>query len=144
MSTANTAVKVLTNRKVLIGVGIIILVLIVWKNYARWIAALKRRDQGEYDPLAQNSVRQAELKAMANDVHTALHSIIIFGGVTWSGREAIIERLLTINDAELRFVATYYQDQLNQGTSLAADLQDEMWTGTPTQQVLSRLSELNL
>lgn len=130
--------------------GIIVLLVILWmlyRNGKRWWAQLTTRDQGNYQgqpSVASNPARQAELERMAQDLYTALHSTLIIGGTTATGREWMLEQILVLNDTELRWVAQRYAE-ITEGTSLRQDLEDEwMPMSDLDERLIAKLDQLAL
>lgn len=119
----------------------IVVAFIVRANWNRWWGQLTRTDRGNYDQDARN----AELQQMARDAYTVINATLIFGGVTPTGREATLEKLLHVNDSELRYIADFYKDINADGTSLSEDLTNEaMPFSNVKDQLLSKLTQLNL
>lgn len=141
---SDTAVEVLTNRKVLAGIAVVIIVYVLYKNGPRWWAQITRRDVGDTHGGPINDVRESELKALAEDAYRVIYGTPIIDGFTWSDRDAVFAQLLPINDGELRWAALYYENQLAEGISLRTDLSGEWYVGGVAEQLATRLSELNL
>lgn len=132
-------------------IGGLIILWMVYRNGKRWAqqitTALGRRDEGNYagqEPVASNPVREAELTKLAEDTYTALNSILFFGGVTATGREWQLEKVYTLNDTELRWLANRYKILAN-GVSLREDLEHEYMPFTDVdERLIARLQQLAL
>lgn len=149
MSTpATAATKLLSNKWFWITLVVLIIALVVYKNGNRWWAQLTRRDQGNYagqDAVEHNSARAAELQQMARDANTAINSALFFGGVTATGREEALGKLLTLNHTEVRYVANFYKGISPNGTTLKNDVDDEeMPFSSVDEQLVALLNQLNL
>lgn len=120
---------------------------LVYRNGRRWWAQLTNRDRGNYAGQSQvsaNPAREAELEQMAQDVFVALNSTLMLGGVTATGREWTLERLLALNDTEIRWVAKRYA-ALAQGRSLRGDLENEwMPFSDVDERLIAKLQQLAL
>lgn len=135
-------------KPIVIALVVLIALYLLNKNGRRWWTQLTRRDLGNYagqSAVEENSARQAQLQAMAHDALAAMNSVLLVGGVTMTGREAMLERLLALNDTELRYVAVFYASISEDGTSLKNDVDDEyMPFSSVDEQLVARLNQLAL
>lgn len=126
----------------------LILGLAVYRNGRRWIQQLTRVDRGNYagqEAVGSNPVREGELQKMAQEAYQVIHGTLVFGGITWTGRTYILERLLQLNDTELRYVAEFYASSVNPGgESLRQDITDEWGLGQVGTQLEAKLAQLAL
>jgi len=145
----NLDLRKYANVKVVGTVVALVLIFLLWRNGRRWWVQLTRTDAGNYSgqtPVESNPDRKAELNQLARDTFTAIHSTLFLGGVTPTGREWQLEKLLQLNDTELRYVAQYYQDHVNQdGTSLRQDITDEWMPMSDVKpRLIAKLTQLAL
>ncbi len=154
------SIKKYANVKVVGTVVVLILVYIIWRNGKSWWDAITRQDKGNYEgqpPVtggvpstpgnpAGSPARQAELEKFARDTYAALNSTLFFGGVTATGREFQLELLNALNDTELKYVATFYEHNVNEnGTSLRQDIDDEVMPATDIdERLIARLVQMAL
>ena len=158
------SLKKYANVKVIGTVVALILIYIVWENGADWWEKATRKDKGNYDgqpPVDSNvpsnvpgnganpagsAARQAELEKFARDTYAALNSTLFLGGVTATGREIQLELLNALNDTELKYVAMFYEHNVNtDGTSLRQDIDDEVMPATDIdERLVARLVQLAL
>lgn len=140
--------RILTNKWLFIAIGVIIAILVLRRHGKRWWTQATRTDRGNYagqEAVRNNPARQAELDQMARDAQTAMHTVLIVGGTTWTGREAVLERLLALNDTELRYVAQFYRSINESGNSLRVDVQGEWMPFTNVdERLVARLNQLAL
>ena len=135
-------------KPIVVALLVLIAIYLVNKHGRRWWANITRRDLGNYagqEPVRDNTARQAELQQMAHDALAAMHTVILVGGATYTGREAMLERLLQLNDTELRYVATFYASINEDGTSLKQDVDDEyMPFSSIDEELVGKLNQLAL
>ena len=148
------------NVKVIGTIVALVLIYIIWRNGARWWDEITRRDRGNYEGQpsvtggtpatpgnpAGSPARQAELEKFARDTYAVLNSTLFLGGVTATGREFQLELLNALNDTELKYVATFYEHNVNtEGTSLRQDIEDEIMPATDIdERLIARLVQMAL
>lgn len=130
---------ILKNKWLWIIIAILMVVWLVGPHVANAIRRLRTPDRGNYQgQAAPNAADRARIEQMATDMRTELYGI-----PSWGGRDDVAERILAMNDTEIRYLATYYR-QIAEGNRLIDDVQGEWsWTGDTKQRLISKLLQLN-
>lgn len=137
--------NILTNKTFWYGLGGLILVYILYRNWSS-IKQLFGKDYGVYSgdtgtytPSGIPEQRQAELKALAQELYDK-----IYGVTTFTDKETSFIKANALNDTELKFLAQYYKSALTRSDSLYHDVDSEFMPFTSEDEtLLSRLSALN-
>jgi hypothetical protein len=139
MTAANTILK---SKWTWIIAAVLIAAYVLNKNGSRWYANLTRKDQGNYqgqEAVQSNPAREAELQKMAQNAYSAIN------GIPGFDRDGMLLPLLSLNDTELRYVATFYAKNVQpDGSSLKENLQDEWLLGDTGDQLIAKLTQLAL
>ncbi|MBN4061665.1 hypothetical protein JYU20_00525 [Bacteroidales bacterium AH-315-I05] len=146
---------ILKNRWFWIAV-VILIALILLNKYGRLIKVWLSPIRGDFQPGGITDKRKQELEDLASVAHSAIYSstgnisipipIPAFGYI--SGGETDVEEVLnkinTLNDNELYYVANYYKKSLTKGNSLYKDIDDEwMPFVNIDEKLMARLTELS-
>lgn len=139
-----TAVDLLKKPSTWVVIVAIVLAVTVWRNGRRWWQQLTRRDQGNYagqPSVPSNPARQGELQQLARDTYTVINSVS-----NPFERERVLERVVALNDTELRYVAKFYQSSISESAkSLREDVLSEWMPFTDVdERLVTRLNQLAL
>jgi len=122
--------------------AVLVAAYVLNKNGARWWVSLTRKDKGNYEgqeAVQSNPARQAQLEQMAQNAFSAIN------GIPGFDRDGMLLPLLSLNDTELRYVATFYEHNVQpDGDSLKEDLQDEWLLGDTGDKLIAKLTQLAL
>ena len=141
--------NILTNRTFWFGLGGLLLVYIIYRNWAS-IKQLFGKDYGVYGGSSTDGStsytstdipqqRQAQLKDLAQELYDK-----IYGVTTFTDKETSFVKANALNDTELKFLAQYYKNALTRSDSLYHDVDSEfMPFSSEDETLLSRLSALN-
>lgn len=138
--------SVLTSRTFWIIVILAVLSFVVYRNWNRWISKLTSRDRGNYDgQSAPNAADRARIEAVATEIRSAIYGLPVSSSpVNGDLRDRAAEKVLAMNDTEVRYLAGYYA-QIAQGNSLLSDAQSEYtWWGDVKQRLIAKLLQLNI
>jgi hypothetical protein len=144
--------NVLKNRWFWIILGLIILFLVLRRNWNRIKSSrLFNRDRGDYSegftaPPGQNTsgmtqsqiaaARKKDLERLAEDLYREIYAT--FGYPT-----KFIKEANTLNDTELKYLSQYYRKALTKGNTLYKDVDDEFLPHTnEDEKLLARLSKI--
>lgn len=137
--------NILTNKTFWYGLGGLILLFILYKNWAK-IKQLFGKDYGTYSqggggyaPAGIPDGRKAEIEALAQELYDK-----IYGVTTFTDKETSFIKANALNDTELKYLAQYYKNALTRSDSLYHDVDSEFMPFTDEdEKLMSRLSALN-
>lgn len=121
---------------------IVVVVLAIWLIGPRVTQAIRRirtPDLGNYQGHAGlNAADKARVEALATEMREE-----IYGAPSWGGRDDVAQRILAMNDTEIRYLATFYR-QLAEGNRLIDDVSAEWsWRGNIKDRLIAKLLQLN-
>lgn len=132
------ALALLRNKWLWIALGVLVVFLIVRKNWPRW-SRLWKPDYGrDIQQAGLTDQRKAELETLARSLYADSESWGTAEDDLWS-------TAAQLNDAELRYLAQFYENVVANGEMLATHLED-LWTldGTIKNNLIARLRTLAL
>ena len=127
------------NKKLIIGIVIIILVIVLWQRHAWKLGRLFNPSQRNNSPEATiNDARKEGIEKIANRIYEDIESTPIFGHDYTPYEEA-----LNLYDNEIEYLATYYKTHLNSGSTLWDSIDSQWYTwGYSPLKLQSKLKEL--
>lgn len=133
-------VSILKNKWFWIAVVLIILLLVLRRNWPR-IKNLFQRDFGDYpggDKIEEED--KARLKELAENLYTQIYSTFSFG---LDKRAKYMRDAMGLTDTELKWMARYYRTTITRGTCLYKDIDDEwMFLDTVDNELMARLAKI--
>lgn len=140
-TAGSAALRVVTSKWFWIALGIIIVILIVRRNWNK-ISGKFERDFGNYgshngQPIEDlTKDRKLTLEKWAQDLYTAIYT-------TGGNSAPLMAIALSLNDLELKYLAQHYKKAITRGTSLYTDVDDEIMPGTDVdEKLMARLAKL--
>ena len=122
---------------ILIGVVALIIIISIWRNWDKIQSRYLSKKTGDWQSYAITDKRKADLQLLAEDTYDKIHGI---GGLS----SIHLDKLLSINDNELEYMAKYYENQLSE-ESLWTDIDDEWLPATnKDEQLQQKLDNLGL
>lgn len=129
------------NKWFWITVAVLVAFLVIRANWAR-LKHLFKVDRGDYSDPPPGDSRQGQLEAMAREGYSLMDGW--FNPLGNLGTQHWIERMLALNDTELRYIAEFFPS-ISDGDSLYAWVDDEALPTTDVdQQLMARLAQMAL
>lgn len=130
----------LKNKWFWIGIGGLILLFIIWKNWNRITRFFQKRNirfkPGE--SLYITDSRKQYLESMAKQAYDDIYNTPTFGH-----NELIYVEINKVTDNELLYLSEFYNDFLTRGNSLKYDIKDETFVFTDVNnKLIQRLNKI--